>query len=362
MKKKFAYLQLYSRIRQNIIDKVYPYGSRLPSKRTLAEQSGVSVITVEHAYNILCDEGYAEARERSGYFVIYREKDCLPVVQTDIRVSAPTVQRHSTDHTFPFTVFAKTMRRVLSDYGDRILIKSPNDGCRELREAIAAYLARSRGIMVQSSQVFIGSGAEYLYSLAVRLFGRDRIFALEDPSYEQIKSVYLSNGVQCDMLKMGPDGIRSEALRRTRATVLHVTPFDSYPSAVTASASKRREYITWARERNGFIVEDDFASEFSPSTKSEDTLFSLAPDGPVIYMNTFSKTIAPSIRVGYMVLPECLLENYRQKTGFYSCTVPTFEQYVLAEFINSGDFERHINRVRRNIRRQRGKSQKEVCR
>ena len=132
-----------------------------------------------------------------------------------------------------------------------------------------------------------------------------------------------------------------------RATVLHVTPFHSFPSLVTASAGKRREYLRWAEERGGYIVEDDFDSEFSVSSKSEDTLFSLEPNRSVIYMNTFSKTIAPSMRVGYMVLPPALSEQFRREVGFYSCTVPVFEQYVLAELIGSGDFERHINRIRR---------------
>ena len=129
------------------------------------------------------------------------------------------------------------------------------------------------------------------------------MFALEDPSYDKIRRVYQAQGVRCEMLRLGSDGIRSDELSRATATVLHVTPFHSFPSLVTASAGKRREYLCWAEERGGYIVEDDFDSEFSVSSKSEDTLFSLEPNRSVIYMNTFSKTIAPSMRVGYMVLP-----------------------------------------------------------
>jgi GntR family transcriptional regulator/MocR family aminotransferase len=243
------------------------------------------------------------------------------------------------------------MRRVLSDYGETILVKSPNNGCSELRRAVAAYLARSRGISVQPSQIIIGSGAEYLYSLLVQFLGKEHIFALESPSYEMIRQVYQANGIRCDMLKLGKDGIRSEELERTEATVLHVTPFNSYPSHITASASKRMEYIRWASRRGGFIIEDDFDSEFTVSTKAEDTLFSLEPMRSVFYLNTFSQTIAPSIRVGYMVLPKHLALEFDKKLGFYSCTVPTFEQFVLTELINSGDFERHINRVRRALRK-----------
>ena len=186
----------------------------------------------------------------------------------------------------------------------------------------------------------------------MQLLGRERVFALEDPSYEKIRRVYLANGVRCDLLRLGNDGILSSELKRTNASVLHVTPFHSFPSGVTASAGKRSEYVRWAAERGGYIVEDDFDSEFTLSSKAEDTLFSLEPQRSVLYLNTFTKTVAPSMRSGYMVLPESLVEPFEGAVGFYSCTVPVFEQYVLAELLNNGDFERHINRVRRRRRKQ----------
>ena len=344
-----AYLQLYHQLRGDIVSGVYPNGKKLPSKRLLAEQTGVSVITVEHAYAILCDEGYLEPRERSGYFVSYSAADCFPVAEPDSVRQLPSARDLADD--FPFSVLAKTMRRVLSEYGESILVKSPNNGCTELRKAIAAYLARCRGINVAPSQIVIGSGAEYLYGLIVQLLGRERVFALENPSYEKIRRVYLANGVTCDMLRLGSDGIRTSELARTDASVLHVTPFHSFPSGITASAGKRSEYIRWAHSRGGYIVEDDFDSEFTLSSKAEDTLFSLEPKRSVLYLNTFSKTIAPSMRLGYMVLPESLTDAFEQSVGFYSCTVPVFEQYVLAELLSNGNFERHINRVRRRRRK-----------
>ena len=330
---------------------VYKYGEKLPSKRLLSEESEVSVITVEHAYSILCDEGYIEARERSGYFVSYKSGDLLPVSEHHVYTfDKPQGHRHGEEE-FPFSVFAKTMRSVILKYGERILIKSPNMGSPELRGAIRNYLARSRGITVAPERIVIGSGAEYLYGLIVQLLGRERIYAVEDPSYEKIRAVYKANGVTCEQLKMGKDGILTSELARAKATVLHVTPFKSFPSGVTAGASKRNEYIEWAKSRGGIIVEDDFDSEFTVSTKHEDTVFSLEPQNSVIYVNTFTKTIAPSMRIGYMVLPEALTQPFYDRLGFYSCTVPVFEQYVLAEFIENGDFERHINRVRRKRRR-----------
>ena len=346
---KKTYIKLYEQLRTDIINSIYKYGEKLPSKRTLADETLTSVITVEHAYEILCDEGYIESKERRGYFVIYRKNDFVPVAENEV-YDIPSNHHHYDTSEFPFSVLAKTMRNVISKYGENILMKSPNAGCFELRKAISDYLARSKGINVSYNQIIIGSGAEYLYGLIVQFLGRDKIYALENPSYEKIHSVYKTNGANCDLLKLGKDGILTSQLAKTKASVLHITPFRSFPSGITASASKRNEYIKWATDRNAVIIEDDFNSEFTVSTKNEDTVFSLEPTRSVIYVNTFTKTIAPSMRIGYMVLPQELVNPFFNKIGFYSCTVPVFEQYVLAEFIAKGDFERHINRTRRRLR------------
>ena len=350
---KAAYLQLYEQLRKDIVAGIYPYGTKLPSKRILAEETGVSVITIQHSYAILCDEGYIESRQRSGYFVIYREIDFNSIAETTEVTTEHLQSGHRIKNEFPFSVLSKTMRKVLTEYGDTILIKSPNQGCMELRRNIAAYLVRSCGISVKPEPIIIGSGAEYLYSLIAQLLGKGRVFALENPSYDKIRRVYETSGVALDMLKMGKDGIKTSELEKTKATVLHITPFNSFPSGITASASKRSEYIQWAKKRGGYIIEDNYDSELTVSKKNVDTVFSLAKDCPVIYLNTFSETVAPSMRVGYMVLPENMLNDFKERLGFYSCTVPVFEQYVLAELIFNGDFERHINRTRRSRRKQK---------
>lgn len=361
-----AYLQLYRQIRRDITGGAYQYGEHLPSKRMLAEETGTSVVTTEHAYALLEEEGYVETRPRSGYYVCYRLDDAFPAGSPEPEAPARAVSSGTvpapdssaeTDRTadaFPFTLFAKTIRKVLNRYDERILIRSPYNGCIELRSALARYLRRGRGIEVSPDQILIGSGAEYLYSLIVQMLGRGRLFALEDPSYGIIRRVYEASGVRTERLAMGPEGIRTDELAKSRASVLHVTPFHSFPSGITATASKRREYIRWAAARNGFLIEDDYDSEFTISTKTEDTLFSLEPDHTVIYLNTFSKTLSPSIRIGYMVLPASR-SDLSEKVSFYSCTVPVFDQLVLAEFIDSGDFERHISRVRRALRKRLAK-------
>lgn len=346
-----AYSQIYKQIRDDIIAGVFSYNSKLPSKRLLSEEIGVSTITVEHAYSLLCDEGYIEARERSGYFVIFRQTDGFASPQSG---STPGSRQHISPSAYPgfsISVLSKTMRRVLSDYYDVILEKSPNAGCTELRRAIKQYLLRNRAIDVDIEQIIIGSGAEHLYGLIVDLFGRDKIYAIEFPSYEKIGQIYSAAAVQYEQLPLSEDGIDSLALSSSKAQILHTTPYRSFPSGITASASKRHEYIKWASRSGRFIIESDYGSEFSVSSQPMETLFNLSSHDNVIYLNTFSKTISSSMRVGYMVLPKQLVQSFEEKLGFYSCTVPTFEQYVLTELINNGDFERHINRVRRSIRK-----------
>ena len=345
-----AYLQLYRMLRDDVIGGVFPFGSRLPSKRLIAEETGLSLVTVEHAYALLCDEGYVQPRERSGYFVLFRTDDLFAA--SPLRQNVNPVQPHAASAApeFPVSVLTRTMRRVMSDLGDAILEPSPAAGIPALRDAIGQYLARSRGVHVQSEQIVIGSGSEYLYARIVELLGRELVYALESPSYKKIRQVYEACDVRVQMLPLGRDGIDSLALSLCHADVLHITPYRSFPSGVTASASKRHEYLRWASDGR-YLIEDDFESEFSVSRKPEETLFGLTDRDNVLYLNTFSKTISPSIRVGYLVLPRHLAPVFFQKLGFYACTVPTFMQYVLAELLQSGDFERHVNRVRRKKRR-----------
>ncbi len=344
-----TYLQLYRQVRQDIVSGLLPLGSKLLSKRILCEELGVSTVTVEHAYSLLCDEGYVEARERSGYFVIFRSTDGFADPE---EVHSPQPPSHKVEPTeFPFSVLTKTMRRVMNDYGEAILESSPGIGCQELREAICQYLARSRGVSVSPEQIIIGSGSEHLYTLVLSLLGRDRQYAIESPSYHKIEQVYRASNVSFSMLPLGTEGIESRALWNCEGDVLHISPYRSYPSNVTASASKRHEYLCWVSKADRYIIEDDFQSEFSLSRKPEDTLFSQSSGNNVIYMNSFSKTISPSLRVAYMVLPQRLLHLYHERLGFLSCTVPTFQQLVLAALLRGGEFERHINRVRRKLRR-----------
>ena len=349
---KPIYIQLYELIKADVIGGVYKYGKKLPSKRLISEELGISTVTVEHAYALLADEGYIETRERSGYYVIFSEDGGFESAAMPHHLEFSRTDGIDGDSMqFPFPTLRKTMRYVLSEFGDEILMRTENRGCRELRTAISQYLLRSRGIFADAEEIIIGAGSEYLYGLIVRLLGEERIYAIESPSYKKIEQVYRSHGIAPRLLPLGQSGIESESLRSTDANVLHITPYRSFPSGVSASASKKHEYLRWSEYGDRYIVEDDFESEFSMSKRYEESLFSNAKKENVIYMNTFSKTISPALRVGYMVLPKALSSVYGSKLEFYSCPVPTYVQLILAELISSGEFERHINRVRRNRRK-----------
>lgn len=359
------YYYLYKAIKEDILSGVIKKNEKLPSKRSLADHLGISLITVETAYQMLKEEGYIESRERSGYFVTEltpvartkresRKLHLLEEMSTDMKYEAEfgkeTLDSEQLQEShFPESLYFKTIRSVLSEYGSRLLEKSPNEGCAILRNAIAEYLLRYRGIFAQPEQIVIGSGAEHLYNVVVRMFGTEIIYGLENPSYEQIRKVYEGMGARCEMLHMGKEGIQSEELAKTSAKILHVTPFHSYPSGVTATVKKRHEYLEWAMNHDGIIIEDDFDSEFFMPGKPIDTLYMSDTNQSVIYLNTFSKSLSSSIRIGYMILPERLMDSYKESMGDFSCTVPVLDQYVLAEFMKRGHFEQHLNRVRRQM-------------
>lgn len=344
------YLRLYGFLRDDIRIGAIPAGSRLPSKRSLAEHLGVSVVTVDGAYKLLIDEGYAVSRERSGYFVSRELPAFVPAGEAVTSHISDEPVSEGSGYGFSYSALTKIMREVISEYGRRLLAKPPALGCAELRNAIGDHLMRYRGMRAEPENIVIGSGAEYLYGMLVQLLGRDRIYAVEDPGYEKIRLVYASQGARCELLPLDGDGIASPALKHSRAGVLHVTPYHSFPTGISASGAKRMEYLSWASTGDRVIIEDDFDSEFSPTRKPVETLFAMDGGERVIYLNTFSHSLAPSMRMGYMVLPGRLMEEYKERLGFYSCTVPLFDQYVLAKFIDGGHFERHLNKVRRGLR------------
>lgn len=347
MKEK-KYFNIYKSIKKQILCGDYKPGTKLPSKRLAADKLGCSVITIEAAYDMLADEGYITSKERSGYYVNHIDiSELYPNNSNQVELNylqIPTVDY--TIHDFEYSLWFKTIRKVIAEKGQELFIKSPNMGCAILRNAISDYLYRYRNMVAQPAQIIIGSGAEQLYEIVVKTLGTSLTYGIEDPSYPLIEAVYQNAGVNIKKLKMDHDGIASFALHDDAINVLHVTPFKSFPTDITVSVKKRYEYLQWASDGK-FIVEDDFNSEFFKPGQPTETLYSLDNNNSVIYINTFSKSLSPSMRIGYMILPEPLLSIYEERLGIFSCSVPVLDQYILADYISSGNFERHLNRMRR---------------
>ena len=351
------YESLYRCIRRDILSGVLKPGEKLPSKRALSENLDVSKITVEGAYNQLLSEGFIRSQEKVGYFVENIERVAPSQEITD---PEPIQQHNLIDLTangpvqFPFSVWSRLQREVMLDLGEKLLLPLHNQGLPELRKAIAHHLAEFRGMQVNPSDILIGAGTDFLYNLLVQLLGREKVFAVEEPGYRKIRKVYQSAGAKCVSALLDNQGVRPENLRNVQ--VLHISPSHHFPTGLVTSMPRRLELLNWLKEKpDRWIIEDDYDSEFRFAAHPMPTMQSLDTTGQVIYMNTFSKTLAPSIRISYLVLPHGLMEKFRSSLGFYSCTVPSFEQYTLARFLTRGHFEKHINRMRKFYRSRRNR-------
>ena len=347
-------------IRSDILNGVLPAGTRLPSKRALAEHLHVSVITVEGAYSQLEAEGYLQALPKRGFFVSAVEqtppipREAAPLPKREAPQWRLDLSRNQVDTArFPVSTWAKLTRQVLSEEPEALLSPVPHQGLPALRQAIAADLRDFKGMAVSPEQIVIGAGAEYLYLLLAQLLGRDTIFAAEDPGYPKIRQVYHACGISCVPIPLDGLGVDPAALAASGAKALHISPNHQYPTGLVTPIARRQALLRWAEEQGGTIIEDDYDSEFRFTGRPIPTLQSIDLRGRVIYLNTFSQTISPSMRLGFLVLPPRLLDRYRRELGFYACTVPALEQHVLARFISGGHYERHLSRMRKEYRDRR---------
>ena len=354
------YEYLYQCIRRDILSGDLATGTRLPSKRALAEHLRVSVITVEGAYQQLEAEGYVYTLPRRGFFVAPVEQvlsaslPVQPVMEPEERSWRLDLKRNRVDISrFPVATWARLTRRVLSEDGEALLRPVPHQGLPALRQAIAHDLREFRGMAVDWSQILVGAGAEYLYLLVAQLLGPDRVFAVEDPGYPKIRQVYGSLGIPCRPVPLDGQGMDVTALTASGAAVAHLSPAHHYPTGLVTPIGRRQALLGWAEKQGGYIIEDDYDSELRFTGRPIPTLQSIDRRGRVVYMNTFSQTISPSMRLGFLVLPPALLAEYRRRLDFYACTVPALEQHVLALFLSEGHYERHLSRMRKEYRLRR---------
>ena len=347
------YEQLYRALKADILSGALPGGSRLPSGRALAEHLGLSRVTVETAYAQLLAEGYLTSRPRAGYFVEQLTPQELPprTPEPEAQPPEPETAQSRSAQLFPFSVWARLMRGVLLDRRQELLRPAPDAGLPALRQAVAAELYRQRGVHVSPEQVYIGAGAEYFYNLLIQFFGHGRVYALENPGHRKIARVYQANQVAVRPIGMDADGVIPELLEQSGAEVLHISPSHHYPTGTVTPIARRQALMRWLTAQPGrYLIEDDYDSEFRFSGLPIPTIQSMDRSGRVIYMNTFSRTISPSLRISYMILPRTLLPQWQEAMGFYSCTVPSFEQMTLTRFLAEGYFEKHLSRMKKHYR------------
>ena len=352
------YEQLYDSLAEEMRTGAIPAGTRMPGKRRLAAELSVSVNTVDAAYQLLAAEGYLESRERSGFYVQeYLALPSRPAGGTEqpappkpeppvLPVRYDLSTRGVDPELFPFRTWARLQKELLYS-SPQLLTHGDAQGDQALRQALAEYLSEYRGVQCGPHQIVVGAGLEYLLGLLAPLLPGPA--AVETPGYPRALQVLQNNGVHCCCLPVDEDGLSVEALNRSDAAVCYVTPSHQFPTGVTMPAGRRAELLHWAARRPGgrYIIEDDYDSEFRFDTRPLPSLQGMAgADGPVVYLSTCSRSLAPSIRIAYMVLPEHLLPAWRKKYRLYSGTVSRFEQQTLARFITEGYFTRHLARER----------------
>ena len=367
------YEKIYEYIKNEIVDGKISKGEKLPSTRLLAKNLSVSRSTAELAYDQLLAEGYIEAEPYRGYFVCDIEalyqleqrnhmqeklqagQDWQPGWKTEIKHGAGSSKQKEIDFSpytldtqnFPYNVWRKLHKNVLLDDREEILLSGDGQGDHELRMAIADYLHQARGVNCVAEQIIIGAGNEYLELLLAQVLGEKKTVLMDDPTYLQAYRTFSNIGYLVKNIPAEQGSMPIEAVRRENADILYVMPSHQFPLGTVMPLKQRLELLKWASEKEGrYLIEDDHDSEYRYKGKPIPSLQSIDHEEKVIYLGTFSKSIAPSLRISYMVLPQHLLKNYQRYCGFYSTTVSKIQQEVLCGFIRGGYFGRHLNKMR----------------
>lgn len=369
------YEQIYDYIKQEIRKGKLLCGEKLPSTRSLAEFLQISRSTVELAYEQLLSEGYIEARPYRGYYICQveelfdlesgEEKRVVTEGKSSAEGTVPTkaagngVQTCTYDFSpntidisaFPFATWKKITKNILVDANSEIFASGSPKGDYELRETIVRYLHSSRGVNCTPEQVIVGAGNDYLLLLLEKILGRHVKIAMENPTYKRAYRIFESFAYHITPVPMDHNGMSVAGLNESGADVAYIMPSHQYPTGIVMPIGRRIELLKWAAEKEGrYLIEDDYDSEFRFKGKPVPSLQASDRAGKVIYIGTFSKSIAPAIRIGYMVLPPSLMRIYEQNCSFYSTTVSRIDQRILNEFMGKGHFERHLNRMRKVYR------------
>ena len=363
--KEPLYYQLYLSMVKDIQQGIYKENEKLPSKRAFSDYLGVSQNTIDAAYQMLVTEGYIRALPRSGFYVNPLEASLTvrqePVTSVSISETGDIQNEYqfhlSTNfvdvETFPYATWAKLSKEIMYSQPDLIYPgNQKGDFC--LRQAIADYLHKYRSVHCTAAQIIVGAGIEYLLMILNVLFDSDSLFAMENPGYPKVYQTITNCGRTVEAIDVTETGIDIAALGQSKADIVYVTPSHQFPTGVVMPIGKRLELLRWADEKqNLFVIEDDYDSELKFTGKPIPSLQGIDTAGKVAYIGTFSRSIAPSVRIAYLVLPPALLQRYQTLCSYYSPTVSRFEQHTLFQFMKGGHFERNINRNRNTYRKRR---------
>ncbi|WP_438314169.1 PLP-dependent aminotransferase family protein [Sporosarcina sp. FA9] len=355
------YEQIYEQIRIDISGGKLPVGMKLPSKRKLGEFLDVSQTTIELAYGQLIAEGFISSIPRKGFYVqAIEELAYVQHVQITDKVEIQKQNTYTLDfstghidtNSFPFTQWRKYAKEVIDESSKELLLLGDSHGDIELRQEISRYLYYSRGVDCSPEQIIVGSGTEQLMPLVIRILGAKATYAIENPGYPLTHHVFYHNNREAIPIPVDVEGIDVQSLQRSEATVAYVTPSHQFPTGTVLSAARRTALLNWASsDDEHFIIEDDYDSEFRYTGRPIPALQGMDKGDSVIYLSTFSKSLMPSLRIAYMVLPNVLLNRYKNAFIHYSSTVPRLDQHILARFMADGHFSRHLNRMRKIYKR-----------
>ncbi|MCI8513241.1 MAG: PLP-dependent aminotransferase family protein [Lachnospiraceae bacterium] len=361
------YRQIYEFIVKEVRSGVLSPATRMPSTRVLAANLGVSRSTTQSAYDQLVSEGYLEAKPCKGYFIA--DLEWMEGWQADWEErggnapegpSGPEIRsdwicdfspRGVDVANFPYGVWRKLSREVLSEAKENLFNAGDSQGEKILREALTVYLHSARGVNCDPGQIVVGAGSEYLLLLLSQFLPGRKQIAMEDPTYKQAYRVFERSGYEVRPVRMDDMGMDVRALRESEVGLAYVMPSHQYPTGIMMPIKRRMEVLSWAGEsEDRYLIEDDYDSEFRYRGKPVPALQGVDREDNVIYIGTFSRSVAPAIRISYMVLPRKLLRFYHEKCDFYASTVSRVDQYILARFLRDGYFERHLNKMRKVYR------------
>lgn len=340
------YMQIYEYFKNEIINGTYKANTKLPSKRNLAKEYKISLNTVDNAYSKLLEEGFIYSKERQGFFV----SDVGELYVLDSKPIHITKEEENIEYDFsysgvseefPYKIFQKISSNIFDNKD--ILEKVDYQGYFPLRTQISEYLDKSRGFKADPSQIVISSGSEYLFQIIFKLISGK--FGIEDPGYNMLSNIMDTNDINYEFIPVDKNGMDLTKLKKSKSDFCVITPAHQFPTGVIMNMQRRVELLNMKKIE--YVIEDDYDSEFKYSKRPVPALKSIDVNDKVIYIGSFSKSISPSFRVSFMVLPFDLVEKYNKIFKFFICPVSIMVQKMLTAFIETGEFEKHLNRMRK---------------